>query len=164
MYPRFITSSNANSIQKNVNVKCMILTITHETLNRLVYFSHYSIIIWSIFIEVTEARELPAIYGAQGCSSGQKLAQDDMSPPLSEADYAILENVASKGIPKTTNPKHVCIVGAGMAGLVSGYVLKNAGHKVSIAKNDIQCFSENVFCLNGNMVLNTSWAAWIISF
>ncbi|WP_409340547.1 flavin monoamine oxidase family protein [Paenibacillus sp. MBLB4367] len=36
------------------------------------------------------------------------------------------------GLPKTTSPKRIVIVGAGMAGLVSASLLKDAGHQVTI--------------------------------
>ncbi|MDF2680528.1 MAG: putative L-amino acid oxidase [Brevibacillus sp.] len=36
------------------------------------------------------------------------------------------------GLPKTSSPKHIVIVGAGMAGLVSASLLKDAGHQVTI--------------------------------
>ena len=36
------------------------------------------------------------------------------------------------GLPKTDNPKHIGIIGAGVAGLVAGTLLKQAGHKVDI--------------------------------
>ncbi len=35
----------------------------------------------------------------------------------------------AKGLPHTTNPKKVIVVGAGMAGLVAAYELKRAGHR-----------------------------------
>ncbi|MDM5154568.1 flavin monoamine oxidase family protein [Bacillus sp. DX1.1] len=40
--------------------------------------------------------------------------------------------IIDKGLPKTTHPKHILIIGAGMAGLVSASLLKNAGHHVKI--------------------------------
>jgi monoamine oxidase len=39
-----------------------------------------------------------------------------------------------EGIPKTTKPKNVLIIGAGMAGMVSAAMLKQAGHNVTIVE------------------------------
>ncbi|MBU8729672.1 flavin monoamine oxidase family protein [Cytobacillus oceanisediminis] len=41
-------------------------------------------------------------------------------------------NVIHHGLPKTQSPKHIIIVGAGMAGLVAGSLLKESGHKITI--------------------------------
>lgn len=43
-----------------------------------------------------------------------------------------LEILIDRGLPKTDAPKKVLIVGAGIAGLVSGWLLKSAGHDVTI--------------------------------
>ena len=43
-----------------------------------------------------------------------------------------LEILIDKGLPRASEPKKVLIVGAGIAGLVSGWLLKNAGHDVTI--------------------------------
>ncbi|GEC89244.1 flavin monoamine oxidase family protein [Brevibacillus brevis] len=48
---------------------------------------------------------------------------------LSEAQMLTL---IKHGLPKTSTPKHIVIVGAGMAGLVSATLLKDAGHHVTI--------------------------------
>ena len=42
-----------------------------------------------------------------------------------------LIDIARNGLPKTTDPKHVIIIGAGIAGLTGAKLLKDAGHKVS---------------------------------
>ncbi|XP_072035398.1 L-amino-acid oxidase-like [Amphiura filiformis] len=43
-----------------------------------------------------------------------------------------LVDIAKNGLPKTSDPKHVIIIGAGIAGLTAGKLLKDAGHKVTI--------------------------------
>lgn len=42
--------------------------------------------------------------------------------------------VINKGLRKTTRPKQIIVVGAGMAGLVSASLLKAAGHEVKVLK------------------------------
>ncbi|XP_060540180.1 L-amino-acid oxidase-like isoform X1 [Pantherophis guttatus] len=60
---------------------------------------------------------------------------DDRSP-LEEcfegADYEEFLEIARNGLKQTSNPKHVVVVGAGMAGLSAAYVLAGAGHKVTV--------------------------------
>lgn len=50
--------------------------------------------------------------------------------PLLSSDQMI--SIIRNGLKKTNNPKRIIIVGAGMAGLVSASLLKQAGHKVTI--------------------------------
>ncbi|KON87891.1 amine oxidase [Sporosarcina globispora] len=45
-------------------------------------------------------------------------------------------NVINTGLRKTQSPKHIIIVGAGMAGLVAGSLLKDSGHKITILEAD----------------------------
>ncbi|KAG8127840.1 putative Amine oxidase protein [Naja naja] len=63
---------------------------------------------------------------------------DDRRSPLEkcfqEADYEEFLEIARNGLKKTSNPKHVVVVGAGMAGLSAAYVLAQAGHKDSIGE------------------------------
>ncbi|MEE8295817.1 MAG: FAD-dependent oxidoreductase, partial [Sphingomonadales bacterium] len=49
-----------------------------------------------------------------------------------EQDKAAMLRVIDKGLPKAAKPKHVLVIGAGMAGLVAAYELKKAGHTVTI--------------------------------
>ncbi|WP_261132249.1 flavin monoamine oxidase family protein [Bacillus sp. Marseille-Q3570] len=45
-------------------------------------------------------------------------------------------SIIRKGLPATANPKRIIILGAGMAGLVAGSLLKSAGHQVVILEGN----------------------------
>ena len=47
-------------------------------------------------------------------------------PSLTTADYL---SIIQHGLPHTTRPRDVLIIGAGMAGLAAGYELLRAGHR-----------------------------------
>ena len=47
-------------------------------------------------------------------------------------DKTAMLRTIDNGLVKTTKPKHVLVIGAGMAGLVAAYELKKAGHNVTI--------------------------------
>nr|1F8R_A Chain A, L-amino Acid Oxidase [Calloselasma rhodostoma]1F8R_B Chain B, L-amino Acid Oxidase [Calloselasma rhodostoma]1F8R_C Chain C, L-amino Acid Oxidase [Calloselasma rhodostoma]1F8R_D Chain D, L-amino Acid Oxidase [Calloselasma rhodostoma]1F8S_A Chain A, L-AMINO ACID OXIDASE [Calloselasma rhodostoma]1F8S_B Chain B, L-AMINO ACID OXIDASE [Calloselasma rhodostoma]1F8S_C Chain C, L-AMINO ACID OXIDASE [Calloselasma rhodostoma]1F8S_D Chain D, L-AMINO ACID OXIDASE [Calloselasma rhodostoma]1F8 len=60
---------------------------------------------------------------------------DDRNPLaecFQENDYEEFLEIARNGLKATSNPKHVVIVGAGMAGLSAAYVLAGAGHQVTV--------------------------------
>lgn len=57
-----------------------------------------------------------------------------VGPAGQDLTLEYLKVLIDDGLPKTRRPKKVLVVGAGMAGLVSGYLLKQAGHHVTIVE------------------------------
>ncbi|XP_068173921.1 L-amino-acid oxidase [Antennarius striatus] len=49
-----------------------------------------------------------------------------------DTDYDQLLNIVQKGLPATKTPRHVVIIGGGMAGLTAAKFLEDAGHKITI--------------------------------
>nr|XP_057935812.1 L-amino-acid oxidase isoform X2 [Doryrhamphus excisus]XP_057935813.1 L-amino-acid oxidase isoform X2 [Doryrhamphus excisus] len=60
------------------------------------------------------------------------LTQDPLNDCLQDTDYSELLDIANNGLPATNMPKHVAIIGGGIAGLTAAKVLEDAGHKVTI--------------------------------
>ena len=65
--------------------------------------------------------------------------QSDLLKPLlmtivQEGLGEAYKKYGGSGEHKTTNPKHIIVVGAGMAGLAAAYELKRAGHTVTIVE------------------------------
>ncbi|XP_077467575.1 L-amino-acid oxidase-like [Stigmatopora argus] len=57
---------------------------------------------------------------------------DPLFDCLQDKDYNELLDIVERGLPATKNPKHVAIIGGGMAGLTAATYLKDAGHEVTI--------------------------------
>lgn len=55
---------------------------------------------------------------------------DPLFECLQDTDYSELLNIVDKGLPASKTPRHVAIIGGGMAGLTAAKFLEDAGHKV----------------------------------
>lgn len=49
---------------------------------------------------------------------------------LQDTDYSELLDIVDKGLPATKTPRHVAIIGGGIAGLTAAKFLEDAGHQV----------------------------------
>lgn len=60
---------------------------------------------------------------------------DPLSECLQDTDYSELLDIMMKGLPSAETPRHVAVIGGGMAGLTAAKVLEEAGHKVIYTGN-----------------------------
>uniref|UniRef100_A0A8C5EB22 Amine oxidase n=1 Tax=Gouania willdenowi TaxID=441366 RepID=A0A8C5EB22_GOUWI len=59
---------------------------------------------------------------------------DPLSECLQDSDYSQLLDIMEGGLPASKAPRHVAIVGGGIAGLTAAKLLEDAGHKVTIVE------------------------------
>uniref|UniRef100_A0A3B4V6D2 Amine oxidase n=2 Tax=Seriola dumerili TaxID=41447 RepID=A0A3B4V6D2_SERDU len=57
---------------------------------------------------------------------------DPLYECLQDTDYGELLDIVDKGLPTAKTPRHVAIIGGGIAGLTAAKFLEDAGHKVTI--------------------------------
>ncbi|KAM9853542.1 L-amino-acid oxidase [Aulostomus maculatus] len=57
---------------------------------------------------------------------------DPLYECLQDTDYNELLDIVDKGLPASKTPRHVAIIGGGIAGLTAAKFLEDAGHKVTI--------------------------------
>ncbi|MEQ2239471.1 hypothetical protein ILYODFUR_004777 [Ilyodon furcidens] len=60
------------------------------------------------------------------------ILEDPLYECLHDTDYNELLDIVMKGLPAAKTPRHVAVIGGGMAGLTAAKVLEDAGHKVTI--------------------------------
>ncbi|KAI1893460.1 hypothetical protein AGOR_G00123950 [Albula goreensis] len=59
---------------------------------------------------------------------------DPLFKCLIDKDYDKLLAVVHNGLPRAKTPRHIVVVGGGIAGLTAAYFLEDAGHKVTIVE------------------------------
>ncbi|XP_075994335.1 L-amino-acid oxidase [Genypterus blacodes] len=59
-------------------------------------------------------------------------AVDPLTLCLQDTDYSELLDIMENGLPPTTAPQHIAVIGGGIAGLTAAKVLEDSGHKVTI--------------------------------
>ncbi|XP_071375646.1 L-amino-acid oxidase [Centroberyx affinis] len=57
---------------------------------------------------------------------------DPLFECLQDTDYGELLDIVDRGLPATKSPRHVAVIGGGVAGLTAAKFLEDAGHKVTI--------------------------------
>ncbi|KAE8295669.1 L-amino-acid oxidase [Larimichthys crocea] len=119
------------------------LTTTYETLPLIkVSFSSHSVSnsrlsrLWSsilkTFPHMALCKFFPLVLVGVVVFAVSGIFGDPLYECLQDTDYSELLDIVDKGLPVTKTPRHVAVIGGGIAGLTAAKFLEDAGHKVTI--------------------------------
>ncbi|KAM6932110.1 L-amino-acid oxidase [Lycodopsis pacificus] len=83
-------------------------------------------------IHMCKFLSLPLVVVGVVVFSVSGLFADPLNECLQDADYSELLDIVGKGLPASNTPRHVAVIGGGIAGLTAAKFLEDAGHKVTI--------------------------------
>ncbi|CAL8238442.1 unnamed protein product [Lota lota] len=72
---------------------------------------------------------LACVSWPRGATQDLRSFKEQLKDCLEDKDYQELLDISKTGLPRAQTPRHVVVVGAGMAGLTAAKLLQDAGHK-----------------------------------